>query len=53
MGGGSAVVPAPAYNKEILTLQIGGDLGITLGLKTAHSALITELEAFAFMMGNG
>lgn len=53
MGGGAAPVVLPTYDKEILSMQLCGDLSMTLGLRKAHSDMVDDLESFAFFMGGG
>lgn len=57
MGGSPSAVVVPAvpsiYEKEILSMQLCGDLSMTMGLRKAHSAMVDDLESLAFFMGGG
>ena len=43
--------PSTAYEREILTVQLGGGIGRSINMKKAIDSLRTELESFIFFMG--
>ncbi len=53
MGGGAAAAVPDTYDKEILSMQLCGDLSMTMGIRKAHSDMVDDLESIAFFMGGG
>ena len=50
---GAPLAVPDTYDKEILSMQLCGDLSMTMGLRKAHSDMADDLESFAFFMGGG